>query len=167
MLTFNSDVILHNPRALSAIPTHSSTMKNEKDRKTMNNEIHFGDLTLNVDTRNITNKQGNKIYLRHHLFSVLCLLSKSAGQPIPRKDIVNACWGNETVPTQALTNVIYCLRNVFVRLRASNIKIVTIPRYGYTLFVIPNANEAGYVTIETPLKTSPIESVQNVPVNKL
>ena len=132
----------------------------------MNNEIHFGDLTLDINTQNLTNKQGNKIYLRQHLFAVLCLLSKNPGHPIPREDIVHACWDSRAVPTQALTNVIYCLRNVFVRLRASNIKIVTIPRYGYTLFVIPKNDKADYLPSENAPNTSPTKSVQNVRVNK-
>ena len=132
-------------------------MKYEKDRNTMNNEIHLGDLTLDVTTQNITNKQGNKIHLRPHLFAVLCLLSKSPGQPIPRKDIVEVCWDNQPMPAQALTNVIYYLRNVLIRLRVSNVKIVTIPRYGYTLFIIPNTNESDCLSSEKHTKTSPNE----------
>ena len=129
-------------------------MKNETDRNAMNNEIHLGDLTLDTATRNITNKQGNKIHLRPHLFAVLCLLLENPGQPVPRKDIVSVCWDNQPMPTQALTNVVYYLRNVFIRLRVSNIKIVTIPRYGYTLFIIPNTDERDRLTSEKHPKAS-------------
>ncbi|MCG9542529.1 winged helix-turn-helix domain-containing protein [Vibrio sp. Isolate33] len=103
----------------------------------MNHIINLNGLSLDIDARTITNPQGNKITLRPHLLAVLCLLLENVGKPISREHIVDICWDGELSSPHALANVVYNLRNVFARLRAPSVQIITINKFGYALSVEP------------------------------
>ncbi|WKY59603.1 winged helix-turn-helix domain-containing protein [Vibrio sp. SNU_ST1] len=103
----------------------------------MNHTIDLNGLIIDTDSRTITNEQGNKITLRPHLLSVLCLLAENLGEPVSREDIIDVCWEGELTSPHILANVIYNLRNVFTRLRRPNIQITTITKFGYILSVDP------------------------------
>ncbi|MFA0673129.1 winged helix family transcriptional regulator, partial [Vibrio sp. 10N.222.51.A6] len=55
----------------------------------MNHTIELNGLIIDTDSRTITNEQGNKITLRPHLLSVLCLLTENLGDPVSREDIID------------------------------------------------------------------------------
>ncbi|MEZ9700872.1 transcriptional regulator [Vibrio sp. 10N.261.46.E12] len=97
--------------------------------------INLNGLIIDIDSRTISNQQGNRIILRPHLLAVLCLLLENVGRPISREHIVDVCWNGELSSPHALANVIYNLRNVFARLRAPNIQIITISKFGYVLSI--------------------------------
>ncbi|CDT20958.1 winged helix-turn-helix domain-containing protein [Vibrio coralliirubri] len=103
----------------------------------MNHTIDFNGLIIDIDARTITNNQGNKITLRPHLLAVLCLLLENVGRPISREHIVDVCWDGQLSSPHVLANVVYNLRNVFARLRASNVQIITISKFGYALSIEP------------------------------
>ncbi|WP_192892040.1 winged helix-turn-helix domain-containing protein [Vibrio bathopelagicus] len=103
----------------------------------MNHTIDFNDLIIDIDSRTITNQHGNKIILRPHLLALLCLLIENVGRPISREHIVDVCWGGQLSSPHALANVVYNLRNVFVRLRTPNVQIITISKFGYVLSIEP------------------------------
>ncbi|MFA0012252.1 transcriptional regulator [Vibrio lentus] len=101
----------------------------------MNQTIDLNGLIIDIDSRTITNQQGNKITLRPHLLAVLCLLLENTGRPISKEHIVDTCWDGQLSSPHVLANVVYNLRNVFARLRAPNIQIITINKFGYALSV--------------------------------
>lgn len=103
----------------------------------MNHTIELNGLIIDTDSRTITNEQRNKITLRPHLLSVLCLLTENLGDPVSREDIIDMCWEGELTSPHILANVIYNLRNVFTRLRTPDIQITTITKFGYILSVDP------------------------------
>ncbi|MEC7308600.1 winged helix-turn-helix domain-containing protein [Vibrio gigantis] len=103
----------------------------------MNHTIDFNGLTIDIDSRTITNQQGNKIILRPHLLAVLCLLIENIGRPVSREHIVDVCWDGHLSSPHALANVVYNLRNVFARLRTPNVQIITISKFGYVLSIEP------------------------------
>lgn len=104
----------------------------------MNHTINLNELTIDISARTISNLQGNKIVLRPHILAVLCLLMENVGEPITKEHIVEKCWGGQLTSPHALANVIYNLRNIFARLRANDVKIITITKFGYALSVEPH-----------------------------
>ncbi|WP_167494663.1 MULTISPECIES: winged helix-turn-helix domain-containing protein [Vibrio] len=115
----------------------------------MNRTLQLANLTINLQDRDIANSNGNCISLRPLSFKVLSLLISNVGHCISRDEFFKQCWNGAIVTDQALTNVISNIRNVFLRLKAQGIQLITISKIGYKLCIEPSENSANADSVDT------------------
>ena len=63
-----------------------SILKRSKSEENIDNEIFFGDYTLNIEKRELT-KSKNRVYLTDREMNLLIALAKSPGQPLNREKL--------------------------------------------------------------------------------
>ena len=93
----------------------------------------LGAMFYNVNFRCLYNEKGS-IYLRHKLNQLLEILINNDGRIVAREELIEKIWkGNEYVGHKALTHSICKLRQYFSELGEDKIRIVTVPKSGYSL----------------------------------
>jgi len=63
-----------------------SILKRSKSEENIDNEIYFGDYTLNIEKRELT-KSEDRVYLTDREMNLLIALAKSPGQPLNREKL--------------------------------------------------------------------------------
>ena len=63
-----------------------SILKRSKSEENIDNEIYFGDYTLNIEKRELT-KSKDRVYLTDREMNLLIALAKSPGQPLNREKL--------------------------------------------------------------------------------
>ena len=63
-----------------------SILKRSKNEENIDNEIFFGDFTLNIEKRELT-KAKDRVYLTDREMNLLIALAKSPGQPLNRENL--------------------------------------------------------------------------------
>ena len=63
-----------------------SILKRSKSEENIDNEIFFGDYTLNIEKRELT-KSNDRVYLTDREMNLLIALAKSPGQPLNREKL--------------------------------------------------------------------------------
>ncbi|NVD08025.1 hypothetical protein FCU94_14125 [Vibrio sp. JPW-9-11-11] len=105
------------------------------------NPITLSNLSLDTESRTLSNNNGRSIVLRPLSYEVLLLLIENHGRPVRREAIYERCWQGRVVTDQALTNVISEIRRLFISLKARDVEIKTISKIGYYI-VFPTDSEA-------------------------
>ncbi|KOO15383.1 transcriptional regulator [Vibrio xuii] len=119
--------------------------------------IEFSSLTLECETRTLSNASGDQVILRPLPYEVLVyLLLKSS--PASREELFEHCWGGAVVTDQALTNVISGLRRHFSNLKAEDVTLQTISKVGYFLDVQTTVVER----VKEPVETEDLHQVHEV-----
>lgn len=110
--------------------------------------IEFSSLTLECETRTLSNASGEQVVLRPLPYEVLLYLLLKPS-PASREELFEHCWGGAVVTDQALTNVISGLRRHFSTLNAEDVTLQTISKVGYFLDVETTIVERVKEPVET------------------
>lgn len=130
----------------------------------MNNILELSNLRIDIDSRDISNLDGNTISLRPLSFDVLNHLIKNIGKCITRDELFSTCWSGVIVSDQALTNVISNIRHTLTRLKAVGVEVKTVTKIGYKLCIEGN-QKVMFQSQPTPIETSPKDKPTHVPLS--
>jgi DNA-binding winged helix-turn-helix (wHTH) protein len=119
--------------------------------------IEFSSLTLECETRTLSNASGEQVILRPLPYEVLLYLLLKPS-PASREELFEHCWGGAVVTDQALTNVISGLRRHFSNLKAEDVTLQTISKVGYFLDVKTTVVER----VKEPVETETLNQVHEV-----
>lgn len=126
--------------------------------------IEFSSLTLECETRTLSNASGEQVVLRPLPYEVLLYLLLKPS-PASREELFEHCWGGAVVTDQALTNVISGLRRHFSTLNAEDVNLQTISKVGYFLDVKTTVVERVKEPAETETLHQIDEAEKPVPVD--
>lgn len=119
--------------------------------------IEFSSLTLECETRTLSNASGEQVILRPLPYEVLLYLLLKPS-PASREELFEHCWGGAVVTDQALTNVISGLRRHFSNLKAEDVTLQTISKVGYFLDVKATVVER----VKEPVEAETLHQVHEV-----
>lgn len=130
---FNSgaDDYLVKPFDLSVLEARVKAIHNRKHGYFGGKELHFEDLTLNVQTRVLTRDQ-NAIKLNDTLFKLLKLLMLKAPDVATRCELIQELWPDDQPDEDLLRNQVYRLRNLVDKPYTAHF-IHSVPKVGYQL----------------------------------
>lgn len=93
--------------------------------------MNVGDLSIYPETGEVRNSQGMSVRLSPVNMKILALLASRAGDVVPRNELFEEVWKNQTVSDDALTRCISDIRSELGELAESGKFIETIPKRGY------------------------------------
>lgn len=95
-------------------------------------ELHFGDLTLNLSTNDLV--RGRKsIHLGYKEFEVLKLLMNNAGKIISKDMLISRVWGNDSDAEDNNVEAYISFLRKKLSFLSSKVEIVTVRKVGYRL----------------------------------
>jgi len=93
--------------------------------------MEVGDLSIYPETGEVRNSQGMSVRLSPVNMRILALLASRAGDVMPRNELFEEVWKNQTVSDDALTRCISDIRSELGKLSENGKYIETIPKRGY------------------------------------
>lgn len=98
------------------------------------------------------------------IMQVLLLLAQYQGQSVARDTILQLCWGGVFVAEDSLNRSIFQLRRALRDVGSTRVRVETIPKFGYALFVEAGADIAAPPAAPVaPATESPPESAETAP----
>lgn len=90
------------------------------------------------------------------IMQVLLLLAHHPGQSVSRDTLLHFCWGGVFVAEDSLNRCIFQLRRALRDVGSTRVRIETIPKFGYGLFIDPDP--AGDLAPDTPPTHPPVQT---------
>ncbi len=117
-------------------------------------DIVLGDVLVSPSLNRIAidNRQRR---VEPRIMQVLLLLAQYQGQSVPRDTILQLCWGGVFVAEDSLNRSIFQLRRALRDVGSTRVRVETIPKFGYALFV-----EAGAGVTDAPPADPPSDDAE-------
>lgn len=105
-------------------------------------DLVLGDVLVSASLNRIAigNRQRR---IEPRIMQVLLLLAQYQGQSVARDTILQLCWGGVFVAEDSLNRSIFQLRRALRDVGSTRVRVETIPKFGYALFVEAEAGDAG------------------------
>lgn len=128
--------------------------------------LRFGVFELNLDTEEVR-KEGVTLKLAPHPFKVLAILAGRSGEIVPREDIRQSLWGEETYVDfeHGLNQCIKQIRTVLNDNSSRPLYIETLPRKGYR-FLAPVTSKTIEVMPKVTASSSGVQPKVVLPLQK-
>lgn len=118
-----------NPRELIA-RIKAVLRRNSLERKSQEEVIQVGDITINIQRREVRVK-GEIVKLRTQEFELLCVLAESPGRVYSRDQLLRLAWGYDFAGQTRTVDV--HIAHLRKKIAGSSVEIETVTGYGYKL----------------------------------
>ncbi len=105
--------------------------------------FHLGPMLVDPPTRKIS-RRGREVILEPRVMQVLVALSLQPGEVLSRDDLIALCWDGVIVGDNAISRVVFHLRQALADVAGDAVQLETITKVGFRIVIVDGVTAPSY-----------------------